>query len=179
MKTITISLKKKVIYDFVDASTYKRTDATLDQSSQRVQNAASSDQEDDNDSLLIKEYCDLRDARLRARLKFCIIDDSETENLVYDNTPTTEEDEYTYKLRVEDEFNVNDLKSVGKRMDSYIKRGAIFSWYLGAGLEAVDSEKALEEVENDIVSILRGQAWGRRPMQPFGPAFFNYKKPVF
>lgn len=175
MKTVTITLKRQNILDFVDASTYKRTDATLDQASDRAQNALSSDSEDRNDAYLIGEYCDRRDATLRARLKFCIINDEEV--LEYTNDETV--GDYVYKLKVDDSFTASDLRSIGKKMDEYIKRGAIFNWYLQAGLDPTDNDMSIQVLEDEIAYALRGQPWGHRPMQPFGPAMFNFYKKNF
>lgn len=174
MKLITIILHKTLIHEFVDVSTFKRVDATQNQASERSQNALSSDVEEASDGILITEYCDRRDSELRRRLKFCISDiDEEVE---FDNTPALEDRDYVYYLNVDNDFTNNDAKSVCKKMDTYIKRGAIFDWFIGAGLDAPDSETALNELLDDIVYTLRGRPWGKRPMQPFGPRFYNFYK---
>lgn len=173
MKTVTIKLKKNNIYSYVDNATYKFVDAAMDGEPERRQGAAASDSADRNDSTLIKQYCDRRDANLRSRLKFCLVDDMETPKVLTNDF--LEDECYEFKFKLEDEFTKDELKSVLVRMDSYIKRGAMLSWMIGAGINPTDSEQALEIELSEIVSLLRGRPWGRRPMQPFGPAMFNYK----
>lgn len=172
MKTITITLHKNVIYDYVNSHTFKRVDANLADATERTQNAVSSDTEEENDLFLVSEYCDRRDAIIRQRLRFCLVD-TDPGRVVFDNSLDTG-GEYEYVLNVQDNFSSNDLQSVGKLLDWYIKRGALFSWYAGAGVDPLDSEQTIADLENEIVGALRGQPWGRRPMQPFGPACWSY-----
>lgn len=172
MKNITITLHKDVIYDYVNSHTYKRVDAQMDAASARSQNAVASDTQEENDLFLVSEYCDRRDAIIRQKLRFCLVD-LHPEQVVFDNSMDTG-DKYEYILRVDDNFSSNDLQSVGKLLDTYIKRGALYSWYLGAGLDPLDSEQTITDLESDITSALRGQPWGHRPMQPFGPACWNF-----
>lgn len=174
MKILTFLLHKDAIHEFVDHATYKLVDATLDKMSERSQNAVASDSSEGSDGFLITEYCDRRDSTLRKRLKFCLVDNDTT--LVFDNTPEAEEPDYVYRCKVEDDFTGNDARSLCKKMDTYIKRGAIFDWYMNMGLQPTDTEAALVELEDEIGAILRGRPWGHRPMQPFGPAFWNFNK---
>lgn len=172
MRTATITLYKAIIDKDIDSRTAKRVDASLDQASDRSQNAVASDATERLDGRLITRYRDLRDARLRSRLRFCLVKDTETE-LVIDNvvkmTPA-----YIYKLQVPDDFTQDDLYALSTKMNDYITRGTLRDWYLNAGLPPVDDEDALEELETDIASALRGKSYGRRPLQPFGPAHFAY-----
>lgn len=177
MRKVKITLHKNLIHDFVDAATFKLTDAHLDQNSERAQNAVSADTKEDNDGFLVNEYCDRRDAILRARLKYCL---EETRSVVaFDNSVDATEEDYEYNLNIDDTYTDDDLRSICKKMDTYIKRGAIFDWYLGAGIEPNDTALSIQELEDDIASSLRGRPWGRKPMQPFGPARFNYLKKDF
>lgn len=179
MKRINIRLEKTPIFDYIDGATYKRVDAELPDRNTRTQDAVASDSEDTADAFLINEYCNRRDARLRARLKFCLIDTSAPGDvLTFDNTDVAS-DEYQYFMQVDDSFTSNDVKSLGTLMDSYIKRGAILDWYRHMHLEPTDTEIEINELEDAIVSSLRGQAWGRRPPQPFGPACFNFYRKRF
>lgn len=175
MKIITIELHKEPIYDFVDAATYKRKEAAMQDYNDAAKDAVSSDSTEHHDGFLIEEYCDRWDAELRARLKFCLIDNEPEDGseMVFDNRETYEES-YIYKLKVEDSFTRNDLQSIGKKMDTYIKRGGIFSWYGNAGLEATDTAADITALADDIVYILRGRPWGKKPMQPFGPKFNDF-----
>lgn len=172
MKTVTITLHKNVIYDYINSHSYKRVDAAMDGQTARTQNAVSSDTNEENDLFLISEYCDRRDALIRQKLRFCLVDLHPEDN-VFDNSLDTG-CKYEYVLNVQDDFSSNDLQSVGKLLDWYIKKGALRSWYLGAGVEPLDSEDSLDEIEDELINSLRGQPWGHRPMQPFGPARYDF-----
>ena len=172
MKDITITLHKNVIYDYINAHSFKRVDAQMPDANVRSQNAVSSDTDEENDLFLISEYCDRRDAKIRQRLRFCLVDTCPNQT-VFDNSLDTGA-VYVYILRVQDDFSSNDLRSIGKLLDAYIKRGALCSWYLGAGVEPLDSEAAIDSLEEELVGTLRGRAWGHRPMQPFGPARWDF-----
>lgn len=177
MITKTIRLHKDLIHAYIDNATFKRVDATMEERGQRSQSASASDIEDANDSFLINEFCDRRDAHIRSRLEFCLEPgDSAIGEITND---IDESPDYVYVLRLEDSFSDTQARNAMKKMEEYIKRGATLSWYINAGLEPNDSEDSLETLLSEMVSILRGQPWGRRPMQPFGPAMFNYNKKLF
>lgn len=172
MRIATIKLYKAIIDKDIDSLTAKRVDASLDQASDRSQNAVASDATERLDGRIITRYRDLRDAKLRARLKFCLVKDTNTD-LCSDNvvraTPA-----YIYRLNVNDDFTQDDLDVLSTKMHDYILRGAVRDWYLGAGLPVADDEDSLEELVTDIASSFRGKSYGRRPMQPFGPAEYRY-----
>ena len=172
MRKATIKLYKAIIDKDIDSRTAKRVDASLDQASDRAQNAVSSDATERLDGRLITRYRDLRDAQLRARLKFCLVKDTNTD-LCIDNTVQAEP-AYIYNLNVSDDFTQDDLKVLSTRMNDYIIRGALRDWYLNAGLPPVDDEDVLDDLATTIASSLRGKSYGRRPIQPFGPAEFVY-----
>lgn len=176
MRTATITLHKDLIDKDIDAGTYKRTDATLEQASLRAQNAVSSDASENVDGLLIARYRDVRDAKLRERLKFCLIQE-ENETLVADNSVNILP-EYVYNLRVDDQTTAADVKSISTMMHNYLVRGVLFDWYAYMGLQPIDSVASLEEMIDDIAGALRGRSYGRRPMQPFGPAFNPFNEEI-
>lgn len=173
-----IEIFKNPIYDFIDEATNKRVDATMDQSSDRTQNAVSSDQEDNNDLHLLQEYCDRRDSTLRMKLRFCLSSDTSEDELSFTNN-YEDSISYIYNLAVDESINKGDIQVVGRKMEEYIKRGALLDWYIYENIEPTDSEMAIDNILDEIVNILRGRSWGRKPMQPFGPAgMFNYKEKI-
>ena len=172
MKTAVITLFKAIIDKDIDSRTAKRVDASLDQASDRSQNAVASDATERMDGRLITRYRDLRDAQLRARLRFCLVKDTNTE-LRADNVVRIDP-AYIYRLNVGDDFSVDDLEALSTKMNDYIIRGTLHDWYLNAGLQPLDDDDTLDELLTDIASALRGKSYGRRPMQPFGPADFRY-----
>lgn len=175
MKTINIILHKDRLYKKIEAMTWKRADASLANRSEREQAAVSADTDDEAvDALLIEDYCNRRDARIRARLKFCLIDETGDE-MTFDNAligdPTFE-----YKFKLDDNVTKGDVQSIGTLLDEYIVRGAIYDWYLRMGYDPVDSEASLQELEDSLVYAIRGKAWGYKPLSPFGPAKYDYNK---
>lgn len=172
MRTAVITLYKAIIDKDIDSRTAKRVDASLDQASDRAQNAIASDATERLDGRLITRYRDLRDARLRERLRFCLVKDTNTE-LRSDNVVVAEP-AYIYRLNVADDFSQDDLDILSTKMNDYITRGTLRDWYINAGLPPIDDEDTLENLETGIASMLRGKSYGRRPIQPFGPAAFDY-----
>ena len=174
MKRATITLYKAIIDKKIDSMTGKRVDASLDQASDRSQNAVASDATERLDGRLITQYRDLRDAELRRRLRFCLVKEDTGGELRVDNvvvaTPA-----YIYKLNVQDDFTADDLTAMSRMMEDYIIRGTLHDWYSGTGLNPSDNTDALDELADDIASSLRGKHYGRRPIQPFGPADFHYR----
>ena len=178
MKQASITLYKKELYTDIDAKTFKRTDASLVQHPERTQNAVASDTKEELDELLLMRYCDLWDARLRRRLKFCIVDDGNV--LTYTDAPE-DNDRYTYNLQLDDLLTSSDVRAIGTLMHNFIVRGALHDWYLHCGVDitGVESLDALQDLEDEITSGLRGRSYGRKPMQPFGPAHWNYEREEF
>lgn len=174
MKTAVITLFKAIIDKDIDSRTAKRVDASLDEASDRSQNAVASDATERLDGRLITRYRDLRDAQLRVRLRFCLVKEDTGTEMRVDNvvkiTPA-----YIYRLRVGDDFSQDDLEALSTKMNDYIIRGTLRDWYLNAGLPPVDDEDSLDDLLTDIASSLRGKSYGRRPMQPFGPADYRYR----
>ena len=159
----------------MDAGTFKRTDAALDGNSDRSQNAVASDAAEDLDGSLIARYRDRRDARVRERLKYCLRKNP-NEAMVYDNILKLDQ-AYIYELTVDDSVTKEDLKAAGTKIHEYIVRGTLYDWYLGVGLQPTDTAESLQALEDAVAASLRGRSWGHRPMQPFGPAFWEYDKP--
>lgn len=172
MRIATITLYKAIIDKDIDSRTGKRVDASLDQASDRSQNAIASDATERLDGRIITRYRDLRDAQLRSRLRFCLVKDTNTD-LCVDNVVRIDP-AYIYRLQVPDDFTQDDLYALSTKMNDYITRGALRDWYLNAGLPAIDDEDTLDALADDLASVLRGKSYGRRPLQPFGPAKFVY-----
>ena len=170
MKRAKIIIHKIDVDKVIDASTFKRTDASAVQSEQQ-HNAMSSDTEESLDGFLVTEYRDRLDARLRERLRFCLV--HEEGDLVYESTPSIEPD-YIYNLRVDDSVCLDDIKSVGTKIKEYFSRGVLRDWYLYMNVEPHDNQQTLDELLDGIASALRGKSYGRRPVQPFLPYENSY-----
>lgn len=175
MKPAKIIIYKAEVDRDIDAGTFKRTDAALEGAPDRQQNAVASDAAEELDGSLIARYRDRRDAIIRKRLKYCLKKEPH-EVLVADNILNLDP-AYIYELMVSDSVTLSDVESAGKRIHEYIVRGTLYDWYLGAGLQPTDTLDTLQELEDAVAASLRGRSWGHRPMQPFGPAFWEYDKP--
>lgn len=172
-RTITIRLLKKEIDYDIDARSYKRNDATPElanerESAERISNAVSSDSSEDLDGSLIMRYRDLRDARLRKALKFCL-KKPEVDQYEFTNVPVYDK-EYTYVLEVPDEMTVDDIRGMCTKMHEYIVRGTLHDWYTYLSMKPTDDELTLGDLEDEIAGEFRGHSWVNRPLQPFGPA---------
>lgn len=176
MKSASITLYKQELYTDIDSKTFKRTDASLVGQPERTQNAVASDVNEDLDELLLMRYCDLWDARLRRRLKFCIADEGDI--LYYTDAPENS-DRYSYELRLDDTVTASDVRAIGTLMHNFIVRGALHDWYIHCGIDPTDTLDDLQTLEDEITSGLRGRSYGRKPMQPFGPASWNYDREDF
>lgn len=175
MKTINIILHKDRLYKKIEAVTWKRADASLADRPEREQAATSADTDDESvDALLVEDYCLRRDARIRMRLKFCLEDETGDE-MTYDND-LAGDDAFAYRMKLDDSINKGDVQAIGTLLDEYIMRGATYDWYLRMGYEPTDSEASLQELEESLVCLVRGKAWGYKPLSPFGPAKYDYNK---
>ena len=169
MKTLVVRLNKSVIDNDIDHRTYKRTEASLQTMPEVSRDAAASDTEEGHDKSIVMRYRDLRDARLRKRLIRYITDDlSVTE---FSNILRTENPEYVYSFSVTDDFRNELMAAIKDQMHEYIVRGTIYDWFKYAGLPTMDTDKSLEDMENEILNAFRGKPCGTRPLQPFGPPF--------
>lgn len=175
MKTINIILHKDKLYKKIESVTWKRADATLSERPEREQAATSADTDDEAvDAMLVEDYCLRRDARIRARLKFCLIDETGSE-MTYDND-LAGDDRFEYKLKLDDDVTKSDVQSIGTLLDEYVVRGATYDWYMRMGYQPTDSEQSLQELEDSLAYMVRGKAWGYKPLSPFGPAKYDYNK---
>lgn len=172
MKSVKLTLYKSLLQKDIDSRTFKRVDATMDQASLRSNNALESDSTEDLDSLLVTRYMDNHDSDLRRHLKFCLVPE-EREVLEFDNSIDTDTS-YVYNLNVDDSVTTEDLKSVTTKMHEYIINGTLYDWFTHSGVQPTISERGLTDQLDEIAGILRGRSYGRRPLQPFGPAEYEY-----
>lgn len=169
MKILTVRLNKAVIDNDIDQRTYKRTEASLQTMPEVSRDAAASDTTEGHDGAIVTRYRDLRDARLRKRLIRYITNELETTE--FTNLPRTENPEYVYLFSVNDNFRTELMAAIKDHMHEYIVRGTIYDWFKHAGLSTADTDKSLEEMENEILNAFRGKPCATRPLQPFGPPF--------
>ena len=165
-KPATITIYKKAVLASIDAQTFKRVDGVLSAESEQMKNALSSDSEENLDKHMLHEHMEKRDANIRMRLSFCLVRDEEdltASNLLEVDVPT-----FVYNLSVPDSFDKQRLQSLAKKMHNYIVQGTLHDWYATQNLKGNVSADELEDLENDIIYMLRS-SYVKRPLQPFGP----------
>lgn len=167
-KSATITIYKKAVLASIDAQTFKRVDGVLSAESEQMKNALSSDSEEDLDKHMLHEHMENRDANLRRRLAFCLVlDDGDlsVNNLLEVDKPTFE-----YKMAVPDTFDRQRLQGLAKKMHNYIVQGSLYDWYATQNMKGNVSATDLEDMESEIISMLRPSSV-KRPLQPFGPRY--------
>jgi hypothetical protein len=107
-----------------------------------------------------------RDADIRKRLTFCLLSDDE--DLTADNLLEVDVPTFVYNLSVPDSFDKQRLQGLAKRMHNYIVQGTLHDWYATQNMKGNVTAEELEDLENDIVYMLRS-SYVKRPLQPFGP----------
>lgn len=167
-KPATITIYKKAVLASIDAQTFKRVDGVLSAESDQMKNALSSDSEENLDKHLLHEHMENRDSDLRIRLAFCLVSDDE--DLSVNNLLEVEKPTFVYQLAVPDTFDKQRLQSLAKKMHNYIVQGSLHDWYATQNMKGNVSDTELEDMESEIVSMLRPSSV-KRPLQPFGPRY--------
>lgn len=165
-KPATITIYKKAVLASIDAQTFKRVDGVLSAESDQMKNAVSSDSEEHLDMHILHEHMEQRDANIRKRLTFCLVpedDDLSVDNLLEVDVPT-----FVYNLSVPDTFDKQRLQILAKKMHNYIVQGTLLDWYATQNMKGNVSANELEDLEAEIVGMLRS-SFVKRPLQPFGP----------
>lgn len=165
-KPAKITIYKKAVLADIDAQTFKRVDGVLAGESEQVKNALSSDSTENLDEHILHGHMETRDANIRKRLAFCLDfydEELSVTNLLEIDTPTFE-----YNLSVPDVFDKQRLKILAKKIHNYLVQGVLYDWYATQNMKGNVSSEDLEEMESEIVCMLRS-SFVRRPLQPFGP----------
>ena len=165
-KPATITLYKKIILADIDAQTFKRVDGVLAGESEQVKNALSSDSAEHLDEHILHGHIENRDASIRKRLAFCL--DFYEEELSVSNQLEIDIPTFTYNLSVPDVFDKQRLKILARKIHNYIVQGTLHDWYATQNMKGNVSEAELEDMESEIVCMLRS-SFVKRPLQPFGP----------
>lgn len=167
-KPATITIYKKAVLASIDAQTFKRVDGVLSAESDQMKNALSSDSEEILDKHILHEHMEQRDANIRKRLAFCLV--AEDEDLSVNNLLEVEGPTFVYNLSVPDTFDKQRLQILAKKMHNYIVQGTLLDWYATQNMKGNVSAGELEDLEAEIVGMLRS-SFVKRPLQPFGPRY--------
>jgi hypothetical protein len=153
----------------IDAQTYKRVDGVLAGEAEQIKNALSSDSEEVLDMNILHRHMEIRDAKLRNRLAFCLTMDDE-ESLSVDNILEKDKESFDYLLNVPDTFTRAKATSVAKMIHNYLVQGSIHDWFAIQNMKGNKSAEELDEMESAIVCMFRS-SFVKRPLQPFGPKY--------
>lgn len=155
--------KNQLLYD-IEGLAYKYTEAAGLEP--KPKNVVAADHNEELDGRLLHRKMDLRDAKLRMSLRFCL--KSVDQEWSCDDPDTA--DEYVYNVSVQDTFDGNVLPAIKTLMHEYIVKGTLYDWYTKMGIQttAVTLDE-VEKLEEQAVSMLRGRSYLKAPMQPFGP----------
>ena len=165
-KSAVIKIYKKVVLADIDAQTFKRVDGILAGESEQVKNALSSASEEHLDEHILHGHMEVRDANIRKRLAFCLDKDEDelsVTNLLDIDVPTFE-----YNITVPEVFDKQRLKILAKKIHNYMVQGTLHDWYATQNMQGNVSAAELEDMESEIVCLLRS-SFVKRPLQPFGP----------
>lgn len=144
----TINISKERVYLSIDSRTQKLSDIAL---TGVVADRVASDINEGLDSNILSRYVIKRDARLRKRLAFCIV--NEDLDVVDDSVAT--EDTLTYVLDIDKEKSIN-LKGIAQLIHEYLVNGSIADWLLHSGVNVATSFSSdADELEGDIVDMVR------------------------
>jgi len=174
MKDLTVLLSKTQLDNDIDHRTYKRMEASLQNLNETGKDAVASDTQEDHDAAIITRYRDFRDARIRRRLVRYLV--TEVPSHTFTDRPKSPFPEYLYVFRVADDFRTEVMEAIKDHLHEYIVRGTIHDWYKYSGIPTSETDKELEDMEDEILSDLRGRPdTTARPLQPFGPPFLPAK----
>ena len=165
-KSAIIIIYKKAVLADIDAQTFKRVDGILAGESEQVKNALSSDSAEHLDEHILHGHMEVRDANIRKRLTFCL--EKDTEELSVTNLLDMDIPTFYYKLSVPEIFDKQRLKILAKKMHNYMVQGTLHDWYATQNMQGNVSAAELEDMESEIVCMLRA-SFVKRPLQPFGP----------
>lgn len=162
-----IVIIKQEVYKDVELFSYKHTEAAVDSPAKRT-NAISADTTENLDGAVIARYVEFRNAQLRRIMGHALIG---MDGLGADDVIGLDEI-FAYNLELPSGFKDTMLRPLAEYIHRFLVWGALYDWYSQFGLpQAAVYGSELDQIEEDINSILRGPSIVKRPMQPFGPAY--------
>ena len=167
-KLRVVDIYKEKVYKDIDLLTFKNVDAS-ESKDVRARDAVASDVGEGVDSAVIARLVAFREAKLRNILQTALVE----QQVVYaDDTLDLSKQKFHFAMNLPSEFNDTTLQALAEYMHRFLVWGALYDWYSGLGMiqQAKVYGDQLEQLEEDISSILRGRSIAKRPMQPFGPA---------
>lgn len=165
-KLRTITLHKSELVNDINQLTYKYSNKVVENSV--AQGMVESDTQDNLDGTIIARFMKYRDSKLRRFLRHVLAPEEVTEATDRMNI----DEDYIYNLEVRMGFMDSVLESLAELMHKYIIWGVLADWYmhLGEGAQANNMLSQIDEIENELVDIVRSPSIVKKPLQPFGPA---------
>lgn len=161
-----ITIFKEEVYKDIERLTYKHVEASNIESPKQ-QNAISADTMETLDGGIIARHVEFRDAQLRRLMQAflderCVLEADDVLDL---------EKWFVYFLKVDTGFNDAMMQPLASHIHRFLVWGALYDWYAEIGsAQANVYGQELDNIEDDILNILRTPSRAKRPLQPFGPA---------
>lgn len=167
-KVRNVDIYKNLVYKDIELHTFKHVDASGSQDVV-VRNAVAADPAEGVDSAVIARFVAFRDAKLRNILQFALVEEPQA---YADDGLDLVDDRFRYWMKLPSNFRDSTLQALAEYMHRFLVFGALYDWYSQMGMtqQASVYGSQLQELEDEISSILRGPSIAKRPMQPFGPA---------
>ena len=168
-KVRNVDIYKNLVYKDIELHTFKHVDASGNPDIV-VRNAVSADPSEGIDSAVVARFVAFRDARLRNILQFALVEEPQA---YADDGLNIVDDRFRYWMELPSTFRDSTLQALAEYMHRFLVFGALYDWYSQMGMlqQASVYGSELDQLEEDISSILRGPSIAKRPMQPFGPAY--------
>ena len=166
-KQWVITIHKSLVYEDIDRFTYKHVEGS-GSPAVKQRNAVSSDTSEHLDGSVIERYTEFRHAKLCTFLQHSI---EAEESTTADDIAPSEQPSFIYTLSIPKETKEALRRPLAEYMHRFLVWGVLYDWYSQFGLsQAGVYEKELNQLEEQIDSIVRGPSIVKRPMQPYGPA---------
>ena len=143
-----ITLKKEPILQEIDRLSYKLSDSAIEDARK---DKVATDTEDELDGAIINSFLEGREAVLRKRLTFCLI---EEECVEIDNTNAMNSD-FVFQFQLSKEFNDREMRTAVQLMHQYLVKGTLVDWYMHTGVDTGTLGIEVRDLENTIIGIFR------------------------
>lgn len=160
-----ITLHKNLLLHDIDVMSYKLAETSLEG---EARDNVASDSEDGLDGAVIGQLLEAREASLRKRLSFCLLD---TEIIEIDNM-TELEGTYVYDIKLPVSFKDIELRTAVKLMHDYLVNAVLLDWYSKIGTNFGNSLVAeVARLESKVVDIFRKPGFVNHPSTVYYPSY--------
>lgn len=166
MKERKITLHLEELGKQLDRLTYKYSKSAV--ADPLAADEVASDVDDNLDGPIISRLFIAREAQVRRRLAFCLIEEEQVE---VDNCSDLEGD-IVFRMRLPESFTGSSLKVGCVYINDFIVKGALMDWYKEIGSPYADALKPeVDVLESRIVDIFRVPSVVPRGIAPYVPSY--------